>query len=86
MIAMDIRVCRPIILDPSRLHPTRPRRPLRPTEAPHLLGYSATIRGPRTRAGRRHPLVAILAMTAAAVLTGARSMTAIAEWTQTLRF
>jgi predicted transposase YbfD/YdcC len=53
---------------------------LRPTEAPHLLAYFATIHDPRRGRGRRHPLVAILAMAAAAVLTGARSMTAIAEW------
>ncbi len=54
--------------------------PLQPTEAPHLLAYLATIHDPRTRRGRRHPLLAILAVAAAAVLTGARSMTAIAEW------
>ena len=53
---------------------------LRPTEAPHLLAYLATIGDPRRPSGRRHPLVAILAMAAAAVLTGARSITAIAEW------
>jgi predicted transposase YbfD/YdcC len=54
--------------------------PLRPAEAPHLLAYLATIGDPRRPSGRRHPLVAILAMAAAAVLTGARSMVAIAEW------
>jgi predicted transposase YbfD/YdcC len=56
--------------------------PLRPLEAPHLLAYLATIGDPRRPSGRRHPLAAILAMAAAAVLTGARSMTAIAEWAQ----
>jgi hypothetical protein len=34
----------------------------------------------RSLRGRRHPLVAILAMTAAAVLTGGRLLAAIAEW------
>jgi predicted transposase YbfD/YdcC len=53
---------------------------LQPTEAPDLRGYLATIHDPRSLRGRRHPLVAILAMTAAAVLTGARSLAAIAEW------
>jgi hypothetical protein len=50
------------------------------TEAPHLLAYLATINDPRATRGRRHPLVAILAIAAAAVLAGARSMAAIAEW------
>jgi hypothetical protein len=54
--------------------------PLPSTEAPQLLAYLATIHDPRRGCGRRHPLVAILAMAAAAVLTGARSVTAIAEW------
>jgi predicted transposase YbfD/YdcC len=53
---------------------------LRPAETPHLLAYLATVTDPRTRAGRRHPLVTILVIATAAVLAGARSMTAIAEW------
>jgi hypothetical protein len=40
----------------------------------------AAVPDPRAARGRRHPLVAILAMAAAAVLTGARSFAAIAEW------
>ena len=53
---------------------------LQHAQAPHLLAYLATIPDPRGSRGRRHPLVAILAMTAAAVLAGARSVAAIAEW------
>jgi hypothetical protein len=63
---------------PSSSSPTP--TPLQETEAPHLLAYLATISDPRGRRGRRHPLVAILAIAAAAVLAGARSMAAIAEW------
>jgi hypothetical protein len=53
---------------------------LRPADTPGLLAYLATIHDPRQACGSRHPLVAILAMAAAAVLAGARSMAAIAEW------
>ena len=53
---------------------------LRPADTPQLLACLATIHDPRWACGRRHPLAAILAMAAAAVLTGARSVTAIAEW------
>ena len=55
-------------------------QPLHDSEPPHLLAYLATIPDPRTARGRGHPLIAILAMATAAVLAGARSMTAIAEW------
>jgi predicted transposase YbfD/YdcC len=65
---------------PSGLTALRHADPLRPAEAPHLLAYLASVTDPRTRAGRRHPLVAILVLAAAAVLAGARSIAAIAEW------
>jgi predicted transposase YbfD/YdcC len=53
---------------------------LQDADAPHLLAYLAAVPDPRATRGRRHPLVAILAMAAAAVLAGARSIAAIAEW------
>jgi DDE_Tnp_1-associated len=65
---------------PSALTQLADAVPLQVAEAGHLLAYLATVPDPRAARGRRHPLVAILAMAAAAVLTGARSMTAIAEW------
>jgi hypothetical protein len=54
--------------------------PLQDTDAPHLLAYLATVPDPRAAHGRRHPMVAILGLAAAAVLAGARSIAAIAEW------
>jgi DDE_Tnp_1-associated len=49
-------------------------------EPPRLLAYLAAAPDPRSALGRRHPLVAILALAAAAVLAAARSFAAIAEW------
>ena len=63
----------------TRLAPTDPLE-LQDAEAPHLLAYLAAIADPRARSGRRHPLAGILALAAAAVLAGARSFAAIAEW------
>jgi predicted transposase YbfD/YdcC len=54
--------------------------PLRPGESADLLACLAALPDPRARRGRRHALVSILAVAAAAVLAGARSLTAIAEW------
>src|SRR6266545_2548554 len=48
-------------------------------ERPGSCGYHSLITTTDARA-RRLPLIAILAMAAAAVLTGAQSVTAIAEW------
>jgi predicted transposase YbfD/YdcC len=53
---------------------------LQDADAPHLLAYLASVPDPRAARGRRHPLVAILGLAAAAVLAGARSIAAIAEW------
>jgi hypothetical protein len=63
----------------TRLAPTDPLE-LQDAEASHLLAYLAAVPDPRAARGRRHRLVAILAMAAAAVLAGARSIAAIAEW------
>jgi predicted transposase YbfD/YdcC len=54
--------------------------PLHDREPPHLLACLASVPDPRAAHGRRHPLVAILGLAAAAVLAGARSIAAIAEW------
>jgi hypothetical protein len=65
---------------PSALAQLAHAEPLQDAEPPQLLAYLAAIPDPRRPCGRRHPLITILGLAAAAVLTGARSMTAIAEW------
>lgn len=46
-----------------------------------LVRFLAGLPDPRDRRGRRFPLTALVAAAAAGVLAGARSLTAIAEWT-----
>jgi hypothetical protein len=53
---------------------------LAPDQCRDLLGYLAQIVDPRHRRGRRHTLVAVLAVAVAAVLAGASSLAAIGAW------
>jgi predicted transposase YbfD/YdcC len=55
-------------------------RPLAVGDCPGLLERLAMIPDPRDRRGRRHTLASVLAVSAAAVAAGARSVTAISEW------
>jgi hypothetical protein len=55
-------------------------RPLAVSECPGLLERLAMLPDPRDRRGRRHTLASVLAVSAAAVAAGARSVAAIAEW------
>lgn len=47
---------------------------------PSLLRALAAVPDPRSRHGRRHPLPAVLALATVAMLCGARSLYAIAQW------
>jgi len=55
-------------------------RPLAVGDCLGLLERLAMLPDPRDRRGRRHTLASVLAVSAAAVVAGARSVTAIAEW------
>jgi hypothetical protein len=82
MTRTDARACHAVIPDPSRpghLTYANPRH-LQDADAPRLLTYLACVPDPRAARGRRHPLAAILGLAAAAVLAGATSIAAIAEW------
>jgi predicted transposase YbfD/YdcC len=54
--------------------------PARPDELPDLLNRLRRLPDPRHLRGRRHPQSYVLAVAACAVLAGAKSLTAIAEW------
>jgi hypothetical protein len=45
-----------------------------------LLSFLADVPDPRSRHGRQHPLSAILALACCAIMCGAKSYTAIAQW------
>ena len=47
-----------------------------------LLAFLAAVPDPRSRHGRRHPLSAILGLACCAILCGAKSYAAIAQWGQ----
>jgi hypothetical protein len=47
-----------------------------------LLSLLAAVPDPRSRHGRQHPLSAILALVCCAIMCGAKSYTAIAQWAQ----
>lgn len=47
-----------------------------------LLSFLANVPDPRSRRGRRHPLSAVLALVCCAIMCGAKSYAAIAQWGQ----
>jgi DDE_Tnp_1-associated len=53
---------------------------LAPGQRRNLVDDVAQIADPRHRRGRRHPLAGVLGVAVAAVLAGAKSLAAIAEW------
>ncbi len=74
MPAAASSLIRPVLAQPSAV------ASLPPVECPDLLQRLAQVPDPRDRRGLRHPLAGVLALATAAVLTGARSLTAITEW------
>ncbi|MFD0403839.1 ISAs1 family transposase [Kitasatospora sp. NPDC127116] len=74
---MSARSSSPI---PAGLDQLAATRPAEPGEHPQLLGRLAAVPDPRRAKGRRHPLAFVLALAACAVLAGAKSLAAIAEW------
>ncbi|MFJ3310845.1 ISAs1 family transposase [Streptomyces sp. NPDC086549] len=58
----------------------RPHPEVSGSDLPDLLKRLAQVPDPRDPRGVRHPLVTLLALTACAVLAGARSLLAVSEW------
>jgi predicted transposase YbfD/YdcC len=65
---------------PTAAHRLEAPVTLAPDQCRGLLDGLASITDPRQRRGRRHALGAVLAVSVAAVLAGARSLVAIGEW------
>src|SRR4249920_136788 len=67
---------------PTSAAAQRPASPaaLAPDQCRSLLEHLARLADPRQRRGRRHALGTVLAVAACAVLAGATSLAAIAEW------
>jgi hypothetical protein len=59
----------------------RGRRAVATADYPSLLAHLAAVPDPRDPRGIRHRLTALLAVAVCAVLSGARSLQAIGEWT-----
>lgn len=72
----------PITVLSARTGPTHPGE--EPVPDADLLVALRAVPDPRHRRGRRHRLVTVLAVSVAAVLAGARSYVAIAEWAHDL--
>ncbi len=71
------------VLDPA-YHHGAPKMMLSAEHMRSLPAFFADIPDPRRAQGRRHPLPAVLAIAAAAVLCGARGYKAIGEWAEDL--
>ncbi|WP_308314791.1 ISAs1 family transposase [Streptomyces sp. CNQ085] len=67
-------------LIPASLSQLTDAVPIAPDALPGLLACLAQVPDPRRDQGRRHPLAFVLSLAACAVLAGAKSLAAIAEW------
>jgi hypothetical protein len=79
MTRPDRRACLLIIPIPAAAHAAAPAA-LTSDQCRSLLEDLAQLADPRQRRGRRHALVGVLGVAVCAVLAGARSLVAIAEW------
>lgn len=68
----------------TRYQTGAPRMKLNAQQMASLPAFFEQISDPRRRQGRRHPLRAVLAIAAGAILCGARGYKAIADWAQAL--